>query len=71
MEKTDTKIPTRIKFSYALVNFTAELLATVWALFALHYMTNNAKLKPALAGWVAGIYRIWDALNDPYFFFLF
>eukprot|EP01114_Cavostelium_apophysatum_P013893 TRINITY_DN3467_c0_g1_i2.p1 TRINITY_DN3467_c0_g1~~TRINITY_DN3467_c0_g1_i2.p1 ORF type:complete len:503 (-),score=95.59 TRINITY_DN3467_c0_g1_i2:62-1570(-) len=59
------KVPLRVKLSYAAVNFTLELQATIWALFALHFMTNNAKIRPDLAGWIAVLYRIWDALDDP------
>eukprot|EP01114_Cavostelium_apophysatum_P016405 TRINITY_DN4655_c0_g1_i1.p1 TRINITY_DN4655_c0_g1~~TRINITY_DN4655_c0_g1_i1.p1 ORF type:complete len:1050 (-),score=275.70 TRINITY_DN4655_c0_g1_i1:2220-5369(-) len=59
------KVPLKIKLSYVAVNFTLELQATIWALFALHFMTNNAKMTPSSAGWVAGLYRVWDALNDP------
>lgn len=66
LQKTvSKKLPWRIKISYSLVFGALELTATFWALFALHFMTNVAKLNPRYAGVIAMVYRVWDAVNDP------
>jgi len=64
-EKSLPKIPLWIKISYVAVTYGLELNATCWAIFALHFMTSNAKMSPSSASLVAFLYRLWDAVNDP------
>ncbi len=33
--------------------------------FQLYFLTDVAKLNPLMVGWVLGITRLWDAINDP------
>ncbi|KAH3757069.1 MFS transporter [Pelomyxa schiedti] len=55
----------RTKASYVAVNFAMEQANSIFMLFGLWYMTDIALLSTGLAGTVAILYRIWDALNDP------
>ena len=35
--------------------------------FQLFFLTDVARLQPALAAWAVGLPRFWDAINDPLF----
>ncbi len=38
--------------------------------FQLYFLTDVARLPPATVGWILGLTRLWDAVNDPLIGFL-
>ncbi|MGC9502864.1 MFS transporter [Baaleninema sp.] len=61
-------LPTKLAFGAG--DMGAGITATLLAFSFLIFLTNVAHLRPALAGTVLLIGKIWDAINDPIVGFL-
>lgn len=55
----------KTKLAYGAGDAGAGITATLLAFSFLIFLTNVANLRPALAGTVLLIGKIWDAVNDP------
>ena len=55
----------KTKLAYGAGDSGAGITATLLAFSFLIFLTNVANLRPALAGTVLLIGKIWDAVNDP------
>jgi GPH family glycoside/pentoside/hexuronide:cation symporter len=62
----DTRLATRTKILYGLGDFAFSSSYTVVAMFFLFYLTDVARLSPALAGTALLITKLWDAVIDPF-----
>ncbi|MCA9213025.1 MAG: MFS transporter [Planctomycetales bacterium] len=51
-------------------DLTSSLPLAIQMFFQLYFLTDVARLSPASAGWILGISRAWDAINDPLVGFL-
>ncbi len=59
------KLSTRTKLLFSTGDLTSSLPLAIQMFFQLYFLTDVARLEPATAGWVMGITRAWDAVNDP------
>ena len=59
------KLSTRTKLLFSTGDLTSSLPLAIQMFFQLYFLTDVARLEPATAGWVLGITRAWDAVNDP------
>jgi len=65
MEKTKQKYPAWRKWFFGAGENAATLSHTIVAFFFLIYLTDVIGIRPALAGSVVLIGKIWDAVTDP------
>ena len=65
MAKTNTSLTTRTKLLFSTGDLTSSLTLAVQMFFQLYFLTDVARLSPSAAGWVLGLTRAWDAVNDP------
>jgi GPH family glycoside/pentoside/hexuronide:cation symporter len=62
----EEKLPVRTKIAYAIGDFGNSVGAgTIIPFWYLYFLTDVAKLNPALAGTALAIGKLWDAINDP------
>lgn len=59
------KLSLSTKLAFGAGDMGAGITATLTAFSFLIFLTNVANLRPALAGTVLLIGKIWDAINDP------
>ncbi|MBO9998571.1 MAG: MFS transporter [Cyanobacteria bacterium SID2] len=64
------KLSLRTKLAFGAGDMGAGITATLLAFSFLIFLTNVAHLRPALAGTVLLIGKVWDAVNDPIVGFL-
>jgi len=65
MEKIPKKYPAWRKWFFGAGDTAATLSHTIIAFFFLIYLTDVIGIRPALAGSVVLIGKIWDAVTDP------
>lgn len=65
MDKIDKKFPAWRKWFFGAGDTAATLSHTIIAFFFLIYLTDVIGIRPALAGSVVLIGKIWDAVTDP------
>ncbi|HPQ47503.1 MAG TPA: MFS transporter [Clostridia bacterium] len=65
MDKTVKKYPTWRKWFFGAGDTAATLSHTIISFFFLIYLTDVIGIRPALAGSVVLIGKIWDAVTDP------
>ncbi len=53
------------KFMFGAGDLTAAIPLTVISFYQLYFLTDVARLEPALAGWSILAVKLWDAFNDP------
>ena len=58
-------LSTRTKILFSTGDLTTSLPLAIQMFFQLYFLTDVARLEPATAGWVLGLTRAWDAINDP------
>jgi len=58
-------LSTRTKLLFSTGDLTSSLPLAIQMFFQLYFLTDVARLEPATAGWVLGLTRAWDAVNDP------
>ena len=46
-------------------DLSSSLTLAIQTFFQLYFLTDVVRLPPATVGWILGITRIWDAVNDP------
>lgn len=61
----DGRLSVKTKVLFSTGDITSSLPLAVQMFFQLYFLTDVARLSPATAGWVLGITRLWDAINDP------
>ena len=54
-----------VKLAYGAGDFGAGLTSQFLAFFLLIFLTDVAGMRPAIAGSVLAVGKIWDAVNDP------
>ena len=65
MNKVDKKYPAWRKWFFGAGDTAATLSHTIISFFFLIYLTDVIGIRPALAGSVVLIGKIWDAVTDP------
>ncbi len=67
MEKTieRKKIPLGVKIGYGGAEGANSLIWTLFAIYFLYFLTDIAKIEPAIAGFIMMIGILWDAVTDP------
>ena len=58
-------LSTRTKLLFSTGDLTSSLPLAIQMFFQLYFLTDVARLEPSTAGWVLGLSRAWDAINDP------
>ena len=61
----DGKLPVRTKLLFSTGDLTSSLTLAIQTFFQLYFLTDVARLNPSTVGWILGITRLWDAVNDP------
>lgn len=61
----DTKISVAKKLFYGVGEFADACLYTVFYVYFLFFLTDVAKIDPALAGTISTVGILWDAITDP------
>ncbi len=64
-EATRTKLPLSTKLAYGAGDLGPAIVAGVNGFFIFNFLVNVAGLRPAVAGSIFLIAKIWDAVNDP------
>lgn len=59
------KLSLTTKLAYGAGDLGPAITANLLAVFLLIFFTNVAGLKPAIAGSIVMVGKIWDAINDP------
>ncbi|MEL7499988.1 MAG: MFS transporter [Planctomycetota bacterium] len=55
----------RTKLLFSTGDLSSTLTLAIQTFFQMHFLTDVAKLEPSTVGWIIGITRLWDAVNDP------
>jgi glycoside/pentoside/hexuronide:cation symporter, GPH family len=50
---------------YSLGDLSAAIPLTVLSFYQLYFLTDVARLSPAIASWSIIFVKLWDAVNDP------
>ncbi|MBE9100260.1 MFS transporter [Vacuolonema iberomarrocanum] len=61
---THKRLPLGTQFAYGIGIFSVVMPDVIMAIFFLYFLTDIVGLRPALAGTVILIGRLWDAVND-------
>lgn len=61
----NNKLPVGTKLGYGVCDMGGNLFFTAMAFVFLFYLTDVVLIKPALAGVIVAIGKIWDAVTDP------
>jgi glycoside/pentoside/hexuronide:cation symporter, GPH family len=59
------RLPATLRHGYGVTAAALSLANTPIMFFLLKFLTDEARLTPALAGSVLLVGKIWDAVNDP------
>ncbi|MGB7485433.1 MAG: MFS transporter, partial [Phormidesmis sp.] len=59
------KLSLPVKLAYGAGDFGAGLTSQFLAFFLLIFLTDAVGMRPAVAGSVLAVGKIWDAVNDP------
>ncbi len=59
------RVPRRVKLAFGAGDLGPAVATIILSFFQLFFLTTVAGLRPALAGSIVLIVKIWDALNDP------
>lgn len=65
MTQPEAPLSVRTKVLFSTGDISSSLPLAIQMFFQLYFLTDVARLSPATAGWVLGITRAWDAVNDP------
>jgi GPH family glycoside/pentoside/hexuronide:cation symporter len=58
-------LPRRQKLAFSTGDLSTSIPLAILMFFQLFFLTDVARLQPALAAWAIGVPRLWDAINDP------
>jgi len=61
----DKKLSVGVKVGYGVCDMGGNLFFTAMAFVFLFYLTDVVLIKPALAGVIVAVGKIWDAVTDP------
>jgi glycoside/pentoside/hexuronide:cation symporter, GPH family len=59
------KLPFTTKVLFSTGDLSGTLTLAIQTFFQLYFLTDIARLAPGTVGWIIGITRLWDAINDP------
>ncbi len=59
------RLPSRVKLAFGAGDLGPAVATIILSFFQLFFLTTVAGLRPAVAGSIVLIVKIWDALNDP------
>ncbi len=65
---TDTsaeKVPLITKFAFGAGDVGPAVATAIMSFFLLYFLTDIARITPAVAGLILLLAKIWDAFNDP------
>jgi glycoside/pentoside/hexuronide:cation symporter, GPH family len=60
-----TALPRKLKLAFSTGDLSTSIPLAILMFFQLFFLTDVARMQPALAAWAVGLPRIWDAINDP------
>lgn len=63
----DSKVPMKVKISYAVSGFGRMLGSTLISVYSMFYYTTVLGLDGAVVGTIILLLKIWDFLDDPMF----
>lgn len=61
------RLPFGRKLAFSTGDLATSIPLAILMFFQLYFLTDVARLDPALAGWAVGLGKVWDAINDPLF----
>ena len=64
MGTTNSKVPGRVKYTFAFGALGKDLIYGMMATFAMIYFTDVLKVSPGFVGMVFFVAKLWDAFND-------
>jgi glycoside/pentoside/hexuronide:cation symporter, GPH family len=59
------KLPVKTKVLFSTGDLSSTLTLAIQTFFQMYFLTDIARLSPGTVGWIIGITRLWDAINDP------
>ena len=59
------KLNLKTKLAYGAGDLGPAITANIMAFYLLVFFTNVAGIRPAVAGLILLIGKVWDAVNDP------
>ncbi len=65
MPEQKQKLSLSTKLAYGAGDFGTSITSNVLIFFLLPFFTDVAGIRPAIAGAILAVSKIWDAINDP------
>ncbi|HEX6293344.1 MAG TPA: MFS transporter [Herpetosiphonaceae bacterium] len=62
---TTEKVPLITKLAFGAGDVGPAIASSIMGFFLLYFLTDVARLSPAVAGTILLVNKIWDSLNDP------
>jgi GPH family glycoside/pentoside/hexuronide:cation symporter len=62
---THPKLPTSVKLAFGAGDLGPAVVTAISGFFLLEFLINVAGVRPAAAGTILLLAKIWDAVNDP------
>jgi GPH family glycoside/pentoside/hexuronide:cation symporter len=59
------KLSVKTKLLFSTGDLSSTLTLAVQTFFQMYFLTDIARLSPGTVGWIIGLTRLWDAVNDP------
>ena len=59
------KLSVKTKVLFSTGDLSSTLTLAIQTFFQLYFLTDIVRLAPGTVGWIIGITRLWDAINDP------
>ncbi len=59
------KLPVKTKVLFSTGDLSSTLTLSIQTFYQLYFLTDIVRIAPATVGWIIGITRLWDAINDP------
>jgi glycoside/pentoside/hexuronide:cation symporter, GPH family len=59
------RLPLSTKLAFGAGDLGPAIVTAINGFFLLNFLVNVAGVRPAVAGLIFGIIKIWDAVNDP------
>lgn len=61
----ERKLSLKTSLLFSTGDLSSSLTLAIQTFFQLYFLTDVARIPPATVGWILGITRLWDAVNDP------
>jgi GPH family glycoside/pentoside/hexuronide:cation symporter len=64
-DTSSEKVPLITKLAFGSGDVGPAVATAIMSFFLLYFLTDVARISPAIAGVILLINKIWDSINDP------